>query len=98
MITPWLYLAVNLAVGLVCAVETGALTIYRIGGESVLPPEPDSLNAPPESVQFVQLSWDELAERPNGRSHLVENPPRFHPPRFRREPEPDGPRSKTGEA
>ena len=79
MITPWLYLAVNLAVGLVCAVETGALTIYRIGGESVLPPEPDSLNAPPESVQFVQLSWDELAERPNGRSHLVE----IHPDSIR---------------
>ena len=62
--------------------QSAALTIYRIGGESLPPPEPDSLNAPPESVQFVQLSWDELDEPPFGRSHLVDIRPDSIRPEF----------------
>ena len=44
------------------------------------PAGPESLGAPADSVQFVQLSWDEVRELPFGSSDHIEVSPRFHPP------------------
>ena len=52
--------------------QSAALTIYRIGGEGSPAPDADSLGAPADSVQFVQLSWGEGDDPPFGSSHLVE--------------------------
>ena len=70
------------AAGLMGLSQSSALTIYRIGGDSVPPPDPDSLGAPADSVQFVQLSWQELDAQPFGSSHLVEIRPDSIRPQF----------------
>ena len=62
--------------------QSSALTIYRIGGESIPPPDTDSVGAPADSMQFIQLSWDELDELPLGGSDLVEIHPDSIRPQF----------------
>ena len=52
--------------------QSWALTIYRIGGENVPLPDPAALGAPPDSVRFVLLKWDDLDEQPFGSSQFVE--------------------------
>ena len=68
--------------GLAGLSQSAALTIYRIGGESVPAPDPSALGAPADSVQFVQLSWDELDEPPFGSSHLIDVRPDSIRPQF----------------
>ena len=60
-----------LAACLVVPFPTGGLTVYRLGGESLPPPEADSLGAPAGSVEFVQLPWSETHSAPFGNAHLV---------------------------
>lgn len=50
----------------------GAVTIFRIGGESLPEPDPQALGAPASEVRFVQLSWGDLTEAPFGNRHLIE--------------------------
>ncbi|MBM3276756.1 MAG: gliding motility-associated C-terminal domain-containing protein [Candidatus Handelsmanbacteria bacterium] len=47
------------------AVQAGALTIYRIGGEDLPPPDPGVQH------QFVQLSWNDVAEKDYGEARLL---------------------------
>ena len=65
-------LAVSLAVGLAFLSEAEAVTIYRIGGESLPEPDPEAMGAPADSVKFEQLSWEDVVDAPLGSSHLVE--------------------------
>ena len=56
----------------ISSTQIGALTIYRIGGESLPEPDPASFGAPADSVRFVQLGWDESRVEPFGRAHLMD--------------------------
>ena len=49
-----------------------ALTIYRVGGESLPAPDAESLGAPASEVRFVQLAWDEVHDDPFGSVHLID--------------------------
>ena len=55
----------SLAVG---AGDLGALTIYRIGGGDLPPPE----LASEEGVDFVQLEWEEVDAKRHGEAYLLE--------------------------
>ena len=53
------------------------LTIYRIGGESLPPPELDT------SYEFVQISWSDIDAAQHGREELLVSDPDFvRPQRF----------------
>ena len=55
--------------------QVDALTIYRIGGESLPRPEIDA------DFEFVQLSWSESEEARHGRMELLDVDPDFIKPR-----------------
>ena len=59
---------------LAVAQSTSAVTIYRIGGESIPQPE---LSVP---YDFVQLSWSEVEPARHGRAYLLEMDPDFIAP------------------
>ena len=65
------FLACALVAGIGVPVPIAGLTIYRLGGESLPPPDADSLGAPPGSIRFVQLPWSETHDAPFGSAHLV---------------------------
>lgn len=59
---------------LAVAQSTSAVTIYRIGGESIPQPE---LSVP---YDFVQLSWSDVEPARHGRAYLLEMDPNFIAP------------------
>ena len=59
---------------LAVAQSTSAVTIYRIGGESIPQPE---LSVP---YDFVQLSWSDVEPARHGRAYLLETDPDFIAP------------------
>ncbi|MBT4981157.1 MAG: hypothetical protein HOL51_18450 [Gemmatimonadetes bacterium] len=64
-----------LAVGLCCSWQASALTIFRIGGESLPRPEIEG------DFDFVQLSWSEAEEARHGSMELLDVDPDFIVPR-----------------
>ena len=58
-----LFLVGSLCCGLA---EVEALTVYRIGGEDLPPPEVDG------DFEFIQLSWADVDEKQLGRIDLLE--------------------------
>ena len=56
--------------------QVDALTIYRIGGESLPRPEIDA------DFEFVQLSWSESEEARHGRMELLDVDPDFIKPKI----------------
>ena len=61
-----IFLLLCIFIQLVCGGGLSALTIYRIGGSALPPPEIDG------EYEFVQLSWDELDASKQGSSELLE--------------------------
>ena len=54
--------------------KAGAVTIFRLGGADLPPPELD------ESFEFVQWSWDEVDENQHGRTEVLAVTPDFITP------------------
>ncbi len=66
------------AVSLLHAPPASGLTIYRIGGENLPPPERDAAD------EFVQLSWSDIDAAEHGRASLIQFDPDSIRPQFLR--------------